>query len=64
MREEYVVITHIYGDRSISPLFCYHQDIESELYEIEMSISKLIFTHEKISKALWDKNIHTIHDGR
>ena len=29
-----------------------------------MSISELIFTNKKISKSLWDNDIHTLQYGR
>ena len=53
-----MVILHIYGARAIFLLFCDHQDIESDSCKIEMIISLPIFTHKKISKALWDNDIH------
>ena len=40
-----MVIIHNYGARSISLLFCDHQDTESESCEIEMSIYQPIFNH-------------------
>ena len=55
---------YIYGSRDIVLLFCDHQDTESESCEIEISISQPIFTHKKVSKYLWDKDIHTLQDGR
>ena len=64
MQVNIVGILHIYGDRSIFLLFCYHQDTKSESYEIEMSISQPIFTNKNISKALWGNDIHTIQYGR
>ena len=59
-----VVVLHNFGARAIFLLFCDHQDTDSESCEIKMSISEPIFTHKKISKALWDNSIHTILDGR
>ena len=44
--------------------FFYHQDTESESREIEMSISKPIYTHKNITKALLDNHIHTLQDRR
>ena len=59
-----VAILHIYGARAILLLFCDLQDTEFELYEIEISISQPIFIHKKISKDLWDNDIHALQYGR
>ena len=58
-----MAIIHSYESRAIFLLFCDHQDTESEPCEIEMSISKPIFTKKNISKDLWNNNINTIQDG-
>ena len=58
-----VVILHIYGDRQLFDCFFYHQETESESCEIKMCISQPLLTHKQISKALWEKNIHTIKYG-
>ena len=59
-----MAILHIYGARDTFHLFCDNQDTQSESCEIEMSISQPIFTHKKISKYIWYKDIHTMQDGR
>ena len=58
-----MVIIHIYGDRATSLLFCDHQDAEYESCEIQISISKPIFTKKYIPKALWENYIHTLQEG-
>ena len=45
-----MTILHIYGARYIF-LFFYHQDTESELCEIEMSIYQPIYNNEKTAKG-------------
>ena len=57
-----MVSIHIYGARFSLILFCDNQDTESESCEIEMSNYQPIFTHEKTSKVLSDKNNHTLQD--
>ena len=64
LEKNILIVLHIHGYRSIFLLFCDHQDTESELCEIEMSISQPILTHKNTSKALLDTNIQTIQDGR
>ena len=60
--QDIVIILNIYGDTSISLLFCHHQDTEYDSYEIEMIISLPLFTHKK-PKPLWDNNAHTLQNG-
>ena len=64
-----VVILHIYGTRAIFLLFRGHQDTEYKWYEIEMSISKPIFTQKNTKvimgqwypySTIWEKNIAII----
>ena len=57
-------IIHIYEARANFILFCDHPDTECKSCEIEMSISQPIFTHNNISKAIWDNDIHTIQYRR
>ena len=45
-RENIVVIIHIYGAKTIFPLFCDHQDTESKSFEIYNITSQPIFTHK------------------
>ena len=59
-----MAMVHIYGARAISLIFSNHQDAQSESQEMEMSTSQPIFTHKKISKALWDNGIHTLQYWR
>ena len=49
-----MAIIHIYGARAILLLFYDHQDNESESTNINT---------EKISKTIWDNNIHTPQYG-
>ena len=58
-----MVFIHIHEVRDIILLFLYHQDTESEAYEIEMSISQPIFTDKNISKSLWDNGIDNLQYG-
>ena len=39
MGENIVVILHIYGARSISPLFCVHKNTESESREMDIGVA-------------------------
>ena len=53
MGENVVAIIHIYGDRAIFLLFCYRQDTEYESQVMEIGIACPLFSHKKISKAVW-----------
>ena len=44
-------------------LYFVHQNIKSEFYGIDISISQPISTKKK-SKALWEKIIHTLQYGK
>ena len=59
-----MITLHNYGARAIFLLFCDHTDTEPESQEIEMSIYQSIFNHTNIPKALCDKDINTVKDGR
>ena len=58
--ENIVVVLHICGARANILHFFYHQDTESELCKVEMIISQPISTYKKISKSIWENNIHTL----
>ena len=46
MEEEIVIFIHIYGARSISLLFCDHQDIDLD-YQGKIGLYQKIFNHKK-----------------
>ena len=59
-----VIILHINSSRGIF-LLCYgDKDTLCTEYEIQMTISQLIFTHKNISKAIWENDIPTLQIGR
>ena len=58
-----MTILHISGDKSILILFYNNQDIEHESNDIYVGVAGLIFTPKRISKTLWDKNIHNLQNG-
>ena len=53
----------MFGARAIFLLLFFHQYTESEKCEVYISISQPIFITAKTSKALWDKDIHTLKMG-
>ena len=59
-----MAILHIDGSVDISLLFCDHQDIEPEYYDIKNSISGPILTHKQILNDLWVRDIYPIQYGR
>ena len=59
-----MVLPIIYGAWVMFLLFWYHQDTESEYWEMKIGEAGLILTQKKILKALWDNYIYTIQDGR
>ena len=58
-----MVLPIIYGAWVMFLLFWYHQDTESEYWEMKIGEAGLILTQKKIPKAIRDKNIHTIQYG-
>ena len=56
--EKSVAVIRINGDRIVLLLIYGNKDISSESREIEIGVARLIFK-QKISKALWDNDIHT-----
>ena len=57
-----MAILNIYVAISIFLLSYDNHDTESKQREIEIGVAGPIFT-QKISKALWDKDINTTKDG-
>ena len=64
MGRKMVAILHIYGAIAILLLFCDHQDTESESCKMEIGVAGTISTWKKISKDIWDNEIHTLQYGR
>ena len=58
-----MVILHIYEDRAIILLFYDHQEHESESQKIDI-LHLDQYSTRKISKPLWDCDMHITHDGR
>ena len=58
-----MAILHIYGALALSLLFCDNQDSESESQETEIGVYGKISSQEKITKTLWDNDIHTLQNG-
>ena len=54
-----VVIFHYHGPRAIFILFCNYRDSESESWDMKVVVAAPILIG-KISKALWDNDIHTV----
>ena len=57
-----MVVLHIYGALAMFQLFCDHQDTAFESGEMEIGVAGPILT-QKIPKALWDNDIHTLQYG-
>ena len=54
-----VVVLHIHGPRAIFILFCNYRVSESESWDMKVVVAAPILIG-KISKALWDNDIHTV----
>ena len=62
-RRNSVVVLTIYEDKEILLLFCDHQENESESQEIYI-LHLDQYSTRKISKSLWNCDMHITHDGR
>ena len=60
MGENIVVVLCIDGALAIILLFCDYHDTGSESCDMEKDVSVPILTHKNITKAIWDKNVHTL----
>ena len=63
-KKKIMVIILIYMARVIFLLFCVRQDTKYEERETNISIDIPIFTKKKVRKALCDKDIYTLQDGK
>ena len=56
------IIFRLYVFVFLIPLFCDHQENEYKSCEIEINIYLPLLNHKKISKDLFENNIHTLQD--
>ena len=62
-RRNSVAILHFYESRAILLLLCVHKKNNSESQEIDI-LQLYQYSTRKISKPLWENNMHITHDWR